>query len=99
MYSYPGPVIVAPPGFLAIGRLMYELKFAGSVPADLSQPENASVYPRGIRNEFARALGSVTAPGSLPPTPRFKVAIVLPPRLGGSYIMRCEPFDKSMGFR
>ena len=38
MYSYAGPVIDEPSGFLAMGRVIVVLKLAVLVPADLSHP-------------------------------------------------------------
>src|SRR5439155_11225155 len=100
MYSYAGPVIVEPSGFLAIGSVIVRLKFAVLVPADLSQPLHTIVKPRGIRKEFANTVGSViVAPGSLPPGTRPREAHVLPPRFGGSYITLWAPLLRSIGLR
>ena len=48
----------------------------------------AGYTPRGIKNEFSRIVGSVIVAGSLPPPLTRPSAVhVLPPRLGGSYII------------
>ena len=89
MYSNAGPVMVVPSLFFAIGSVIVVLKLALLVPAAKSQPLQTIVNPRGIRNEFARTVGSVIEPGSLPPPLiRAREVHVLPPRLGGSYITR-----------
>src|SRR4051812_12668086 len=88
---------------LAIGKLADALKVS-KVPRT-SHPLNATVYPRGMRNEFANTVGSVIAePGSSPLAPvgtvtRPSAVQVLPPRLGGSYIILRAPFLRSIGFR
>ena len=99
MYSYDGPVIGDPSAFLAIGNVMVVLKLAVLFPAERSQPLNDIEYPCGIRNALARSIGSVTEPGSLPPTPRLSGPIVLPPRFGGSYNILWLPLLRSIGFR
>src|SRR5437660_1396363 len=83
MYSNAGPVIFEPSVFFAIGSVIVVLKPAVLVPAALSHPLQTIVYPRGIRNDFARMAASVTEPGSLPPAgKRPREAQGLPPRLG-----------------
>ena len=80
--------MVEPPGFLAIGSVAVMLKLALLLPADLSQPLQTMVTPRGIRKLLASSAGSViVVPGSLPAGTRPKVFQVLRPRLGGSYII------------
>src|SRR4029453_19610580 len=97
MYSYAGPVIVEPSAFLAIGIstawVWVVPRFARDTPSG-SHPLHTSVYPRGIRNEFSSIAGSVMVAGSLPPpVTRPKAVHVLPPRLGGSYIILPWPLS------
>ena len=102
MYSNAGPVMVEPSGYFAIGSVIVVLKFAVLVPAAKSHPLQTIVYPRGIRNEFARTVESVIVePGSFvtPPLTRPNPVHVLPPRLGGSYITLWAPLFRSMGLR
>src|SRR5439155_34463 len=54
MYSNAGPAMVEPSGYFAIGSVIVVLKFAVLVPAAKSHPLQTIVYPRGIRDEFAR---------------------------------------------
>src|SRR6266550_1166840 len=100
MYSNAGPVMEEPSLFFAIGSEIVVLLFAVLVPAAKSQPLHTIVYPRGIRNEFARTVWSVIEPGSLPPPlTRARAVHVLPPRFGGSYITRWLPLPRSTGLR
>ena len=53
-----------------------------------------------MKNAFASTAGSVIEPGSSPPPETRPNAVqVLPPRLGGSYIILPAPFLRSIGFR
>src|SRR5262245_15555517 len=99
MYSNEGPVMVDPSVFTAIGSVMVVLKLLELVPAALSHPLQTMVWPRGMKNAFAKTSGSVTEPGSFPPGKRPKVAQVLLPRLGGSYITLCAPRFRWIGLR
>src|SRR5438094_4868125 len=100
MYSNAGPVMEEPSLFFAIGSVIVVLKPAVLVPAAKSQPLHTIVYPRGIRNELVRTVGSVIEPGSLPPPEtRASPVHVLPPRFGGSYITWWLPLLRSTGLR
>ena len=98
MYSYEGPVIVTPRGFVATGFVATGTVIVSeSFPdAEMSQPFQAMEYPWFIRNAPPASAAVV---GLLPPPDRFSEPKSLLPRLFTSMKSLWLPRWRSLGLR